>query len=117
MSMREYPTSGFVVKAEALIPLLPITNQQEAREILADWLNEKWSLCDYLGDFLPEHFPRPVEVFELGAEDTPDEEMERGVVYAVFDEDDLYEMVPTSKMQEMDANGAKPQYRNWSTWG
>ena len=117
MSMQDNPSGGFVVKAEALISLLPVENQQEAREILADWLNEKWSLCDYFCDFLPEHFPRPVEVFELGAKDIPDSEMVRGVVYAIFDNDDLYEMVPTAKMQAMEANGVKPQYGSWKFLG
>jgi hypothetical protein len=117
MSMRENPGGGFVAKVEALISLLPVENQQEAREILADWLNEKWSLCDYLCDFLPEHFPRPVEVFMLGDEDTPDGEMERGIVYAIFEEDDLYERVPSAKLKAMEAKGVRPQFSNWTVWG
>ena len=120
MSMRDCPCRGFVVKAVDLIPALRIEYQNEAKELLEE------AACDALHDLftngLPANlpfpqFPRVAEVFRLGDEDTPDEDMEIGELYVRFDEDELFTRKETPQMEALKVMGIEPKECSWSIYG
>jgi hypothetical protein len=115
MGMQENPGSGYVVKVTDLIRLLPDDDQAKALEMMEEFDEE--SICGFLCKSLPDSVLHPVEVFMLGDEDTPCEEMECNILYAILDEDDLFEKVPTTKRQEIVSKGIVPILGNWSMFG
>ena len=118
MSMRENPSSGYVVPLAKLKALLPENKQDEfdgmvlafeegdkSPEELEDWLNDQ--LPDAPGFTL--YYPAD--------EDTVDEQMSKGEWYAVFDEGDLYVLTPRPELLDMQKRGIDPQFSRWSVWG
>jgi hypothetical protein len=115
MGMKENVGSGYIVPVRKLIECLPANKQEEAEEALDNW--SEGGLPEFIEIHLPEQFPQPVELFQLGDEDTPDENMERGEVYAIFDESDLYTKVEKPELKELRRVGIKPSFSNWSIFG
>ena len=115
MSMREFPTSGYVVPLATLKTLLPTDKQEEFENTLEDLDAEE------IGQFLTEHLPKnylpDFTIYRPSDEDTVDEPMEQGEYYAVFDESDLYEKKPTKVHAELIAKGVVPTLSHWSVWG
>jgi len=118
--MRDNPCNGFVMPAVDLIPALRCECREEAKECLEDGDCE--SLLDLFNGGLPANlpcpqFPRVAEVFRLGDEDTPDENMEVGELYVRFDEDELYTRKETPQMEALKLMGIEPKKCNWSVFG
>ena len=112
MSQQEYPNFGYVVKASNLLLLLPSDSRAEFEALLVE---ENFEIAAKL---FREHsnFPEP-HFFRLGDEDTPDEDMERGELYAMFDEDDLFEKKLSLVGESMQQLGVEPKLQRWSIWG
>lgn len=119
MSMQESPCSGYVAKAADLIPL--IVNQRK-RDRAARLLDEERvdELQELLVSCLPRDIPAPESCFVLSDEDTPDDNLEVGVVYAYYDECDLYIKTPTAAMTELTkrlGTGNEPKIAGWTKFG
>lgn len=115
MSMREYPTSGYVVEASKFTDLLPEDQRAAYQEALDDQDTE--SAKNILAEHLPENFPCFSDVYRPAEEDTVDEPMETGGMYVVFDEEDMYVRTPTpGRIALLDA-GLMPDLQHWSVWG
>lgn len=117
MGMRENPGSGFIVPVIQLIQnCLPKDKQAEALDILDTGWNAG-GLPEFLAEHLPDELPQPEELFELADEDTPGDDMEQGVVYARFDESDLYSRMEKPALKELHRLGINPTEASWSIWG
>jgi len=122
MSNREYPNSGYVIRADKLVVLLKEEDRQEYLDALEDGKqdNDFTKAFDILWSQLPEDnlMCMPHTLFMLCDTDTPGENLEYGVVYAVFNENDLYEYIATVNLNKfIDKIGETPQHSNWSIWG
>lgn len=114
MSMNNYANSGYVVKADSLIALLPNTAY---RTEYLNYLND--GDTERALDYLREHAKGqvcPQSIFTY-TEEMEDGNFEVGEHYAVFDMDDLFEMVPNKNMNALQALGITPEYSQWVTWG
>ncbi len=119
MSMREYPSSGYVISLDDLTKILPEALQDRYEELL-DELDDgdvdEEAIAAFLTENLSEKFPA-FNIYRPSDEDTVDEPMEQGKYYAIFDEDDLYEKKPTPEHEAMLKLGIKPEFARWSVWG
>jgi hypothetical protein len=124
MSMREYPTSGYVVPVEQLRKVisgffrLTLDKEQELQTKLDELLEEgdHEQIAEFLNENLPENFPA-CSAYRPSDEDTVDEPMEQGVWYAVFDEDDLYTRRLSEAGEALKKAGVEPALSHWSVWG
>jgi hypothetical protein len=114
MSMREFPTSGYVVPVSDLVKLLTPMEQERIGRLIED--GDRDGIEHYLNDNLPGDFPG-LEVYCPADEDTVDEPMERGIWYAVFDESDLYEKKLSARGEALNKAGVKVVAAHWSVWG
>lgn len=115
MSMRDIPASGYVINGRLLVPTLPQEYQVAATQALDDQDCEAFN--EILNFHLPEVFPDYQQAFLFGDEDTS-EELERGEVYVIFDESDLFVKTPKPELLAFrKAVGKDPEYQRWSVWG
>lgn len=113
MSMRDYPTSGFVVKAIELKKLLPIA-VQEVYE--AAYKDGNWEQMSNLLVNLPTSVPVPEEIY-LHNDESSSEDLENGEIYAIFTFDDLYIKSETEEHKKLRQANIIPQFANWSIYG
>ena len=60
----------------------------------------------------------PSEIFVLTDTDTGDPDMEEGIPYAYFDEEDLYEKREKADLVRLrEAVGEAPTAHSWTIWG
>ena len=112
--MKDTGCSGYVVKASEFTKLLPPEIQPMYEKALAD--NDLEYVDELLDVHAPLSFPTFDSPFILGDEDNTDN-LEKGVVYICFDDDDLYVKQPTPGLEFLQSNGVKPEYERWTTWG
>jgi hypothetical protein len=113
MSMQEIPASGYVVEALTLLPtLIDFQNLYEKAIIEKDLEYAQEILDEYVDDYSPV----PIELFILQDEDYSDS-LEHGIVYALFDDDDLYVKKPTKQLQHIQSLEITPEYERWTVFG
>jgi hypothetical protein len=113
MSMRENPENGYVMEA---IKLKPFLSKWQARR-LAQSIEEGadadvWNL---LLAHLPPNIPKPNCVF-LCDDDFAGDDLQKGIMYVGFDEDDLFVKNETYGMFALKAKGVKPIHANWTVF-
>lgn len=113
MSNHESPNSGYIVPANKLINLLRIEHVAKFQELIED--GEYESAIDYFK--ANSTFPPPIDMFILDDEDTGDENMEHGVVYAEFPEDLLYDKKLSFTGKNMKNMGVEPVHCDWTKYG
>ncbi len=116
MSMKNYSSHGYLVKASELTKLLPTQFQRQYTAAVegGDWEKAKGILDDHFPDQLP-----PVEcVFTMSDDaELDDDQLQKGEVYAQFDETDLFKKVPTLPHANLMVEGIKPIFRSWVDYG
>ena len=130
MSSRAWPASGYVIEAKKLLTLLPEAFRESYRTLLGkrrtgitlladENEDHDWdAITEFLDDHLPSQLPRPESIFQLTDEDFGGAELERGVLYAVFTDDDLYERALRPGAEEMNALlGELPEFHSWTVFG
>ena len=106
--------SGYVVKASDFTPLLPEHLQEKFTQAIADKDTEL--VNEILGENAPEAFPTFESSFMLRDEDEA-ENLTKGEVYICFQDEDLYVQKPNAELLFLVANGIKPEFERWVTWG
>lgn len=95
MSMREYPSSGYII---------PLEDGGCLGTIQA-----------YLLKTLPSVFP-PFYVYQPSDTDTVDESMDQEQYYLVFDEEELFIKLPRNSLKILRNMNLEPNFANWSVW-
>jgi hypothetical protein len=112
MSMKNYNSTGYLLKAREITLLLPA----EVRAVYQDAVdNGDWEGAQGIAQpNWPKHFP-PIEcIFTLDDEaEFEEEDLEKGEMYVQFDESDLYEKKPTVALSNLMVEGVRPVYRRW----
>jgi hypothetical protein len=116
MSNRENPCFGHIVEAAKLAVLLPENQRQAFNGALTNHDFEQ--AVNLLDRFIADGTACPSSIFILTDTDTGDPELEEGVPYAFFDEDDLFEKKETPKLVRLRAViGEQPTAHSWTIWG
>ena len=89
MSNRENPCAGYVIAASKLEVFIPEDQRPAFNDALAEHDFEE--AVKLLDQAIPNDVACPSEIFILSDTDTGDGDLEEGVPYAYFDEEDLYE--------------------------
>jgi hypothetical protein len=114
MGNRHHPGSAYVVPLKDIVPY--VTGSKSVLEDIIQ--NDEWSeLEEFLNENLPEEFPPIAAVYCPSIEDEWDENMEDGVMYVLFDEDDLYEKTPKKGLEFMRNLNINPQFCNYAPYG
>jgi hypothetical protein len=111
--MRNYGNHGHTVKASELTKLLPEDMREEYERLLGegDWEGG----TTFLWEHLPKQYPPP-DLF-LMCDEYESETLERGEVYACWDQKDLFVVTPKQEMMDLAAVGITPELNQWVTWG
>ena len=110
MSMCHVGSSGYTVKVDDLLKIIPTENRKEFAEV-CEFENDE-TILEYLNKILPSQYPKPKSVFIL-QDDDESEELEIGVLYAYFDESSLYVKKLTREGECLVLAGIKPTFNNW----
>ena len=114
MSMQDVPCSGYTVKASAFTPLLPESIRERYTKAIEE---QDWETTDeILNEHMPADFPGYESCFVLGDEDNA-EGLDRGEVYVIFQDEDLFTQVPTRAHDLLRAQGILPEFNRWTLWG
>jgi hypothetical protein len=116
MSNRENPSSGHLIEAAKLAVLIPEDQRAVFNQALADHdFEEAVSMLDQA---VPTDVACPSAIFVLSDTDTGDGDLEEGVPYAYFDEEDLYEKREKSDLIRLrEKIGEAPTAHSWTIWG
>ena len=116
MSNKENPCNGYLIEATKLAVFLSDDRRPAFIECLEDQdFEEALSMLD---QFIPDGVASPSEMFALSDADTGDPELEEGVPYAYFDEDDLYERKEKPDLIRLrEKIGEAPTAHSWTIWG
>ena len=122
MSMRQNPGSGYVVKLddlkEAIIKALPEEEKAKFTKDLDAAIGEPDAVIEALTPSMEGmQLPTPEYVFELAADDEPDDELERHTRYVLFDESELYVRTPTAELTRLKSLKVEPKLHNWAMFG
>ena len=121
MSNKEYPCCGYVLPVSDLRSLIPFGGEMKRFDELLesqDW-GEMREFHDKSRAYSPElwgNIPLPNSCFVLNDEATPNE-LEIGVMYADFDESDLYIKTPTVGLCAMKEKSWDVRLHSWSVYG
>lgn len=116
MGMSESPCSGYTIEVRNLRPSIVEEHRTKFDELLeecdAEGLMKLITEHSIAGSILPE------SVFQLSDEDTGDENMVSGEVYAIYDQSQLYtlQLKPEAKDFEK-LIGPLPTSRSWTIFG
>jgi hypothetical protein len=116
VSNRENPSSGYLIEATKLAVLIPDNHRTAFNNALTDHDFEQ--AVQLLDQFIANGVACPSSIFTLTDTDTGDDELEEGIAYAFFDEDDLYikqERPELIRLREKIGEG--PSAHSWSIWG
>jgi len=116
MSNRENPCNGHLIEAAKLAVLIPDDRRSAFNDALENHdFEEALSILDRA---IPTGVACPTQIFALADTDTGDPEMEEGVPYAYFDEEDLYEMREKPDLVRLrETIGEGPTAHSWTIWG
>ena len=120
--MRENPGSGYVVKLddlkEAIIKVLPEAEKAKFTEDLDAAIGDTDAVIEALAPCMEGmQLPVPEHVFDLGADDEPDDELERNTWYVLFDESELFVRTPTAELTRLKSLKVEPKLHNWAMFG
>jgi hypothetical protein len=116
MSNQENPCAGHLIEATKLAVFLPDDQRVAFNECLEDQDFEE--AVKLLDQFVPDGVACPSAIFVLSDTDTGDGELEEGVPYGYFDEEDLYEKREKSDLIRLrEAVGETPSLHSWTIWG
>lgn len=116
--MNNYANYGYVVKAIDLVPLLKTDGDKNEFREMIDTMEPGYDLEDIEEFFIRnmvDGYPRPC--FFLLNDECESEDLEIGVLYAAFDQSDLFIPVKTPKHNELNYVGVRPEFKQWVTWG
>ena len=116
MSNKENPCAGHLIEATKLAVFLSDDRRPAFIECLEDQdFEEALSMLD---QSIPDGVACPSQIFILIDTDTGDPEMEEGVPYAYFDEEDLFERKERPDLVRLrEAVGEAPTAHSWTIWG
>jgi hypothetical protein len=114
MSNHNYSCHGYTVKASELAPLLPEEHQSLYSTLVSngDWEEAQKMLDDHLPS---KGLPQPY--LFLMEEEYESEDLEIGEMYASWDNNDLFEMVPRPELKALNRKNINPTLSRWVTWG
>lgn len=112
--MQDTACSGHTVKASEFTRFIPHDIQEVFTKAIADQDYEK--VDEILDEHMPTDFPGYESAFVLKDEDNADG-LERGEVYVIFQDEDLFVQTPTRAHDLMKAHGISPEFNRWTTWG
>ena len=116
MSNRENPCAGYLIEASKLEVFLSDNQRTSFNEWLAEHDFDK--AVAMLDQAIPDDVACPTEIFVLSDTDTGDGDLEEGVPYAYFDEEDLYEMREKPDLIRLrEKIGEAPIAHSWTIWG
>ena len=122
MSMRENPSSGYVVKLDdlkaAVLKALPEAKQAQFSNAVEDAGGDGDGLIAALSPYMEGlQLPIPEHVFQLGKDDETDGELDLHQWYVLFDESEIYVRTPTAELTRLKDLKVEPTLHNWATWG
>ena len=110
--MHNYSSHGYLVKASDLTKVLPARFQKEYAAAVDEGDYE--TAMELAEANMPEQLPAPEAIFTLADDaEFDDDELQKGEMYAMFDEGDLYKKVPTVVHSNLIVEGIKPIYHSW----
>jgi hypothetical protein len=112
--MQTTSASGYVVKASAFTNLLPEPLREKFTQAIAD--KDVELVDEILGENAPKEFPSFETSFMLQPEGDADN-LVQNEVYICFQDEDLYVLTPKPELNFLMANGIKPEFERWTTWG
>ena len=116
MSNRENPCSGYLIEASKLAVFLPDDSRRAFNDCLEEHDFDK--ALTILDQAIPNGVACPSQIFILSDTDTGDGDLEEGVPYAFFDEEDLYEMREKPDLIRLrETVGEAPTAHSWTIWG
>ena len=116
MSNRENPSSGYLIEAVKLAVLIPEDQRPAFNDALENLDFEE--AIRLLDQAIPTGVACPSTIFILSDTDTGDGDLEEGVPYAYFDEEDLYEKQEKSDLMRLrEKIGEVPTAHSWTIWG
>ena len=112
--MRDSACSGYTVKASEFTKFIPEPLKERWQKALADG---DWETTDeILNEHMPADFPGYESCFTLNDEDNADN-LERGEVYVIFQDEDLFVQTPTRAHDLMRCQGISPEFNRWTVFG
>ena len=116
MSNRENPCAGYLIEASKLEVFVHPVSRPAFHDALAE--HDFEVVLNVLDQAIPDGVARPSQIFVLSDTDTGDGEMEEGVPYAHFDEEDLYEKREKPDLIRLrEQIGEIPTAHSWTIWG
>ena len=116
MSNRENPSAGYLIEAAKLAVFIPDDRRHAFDETLVEHDFEK--AVKLLDRTIPNGVACPTAIFILSDTDTGDGDLEEGVPYAYFDEEDLYEVREKPDLIRLrEEIGEAPTSHSWTIWG
>jgi hypothetical protein len=116
MSNRENPCAGYLIEASKLEVFLSDNSRPAFHHALEEHDFEE--ALKVLDQAIPDDVACPTEIFILSDTDTGDVDLEEGVPYAYFDEEDLYEMREKPDLIRLrETIGETPAAHSWTIWG
>lgn len=125
MSMSAYPAFGYLMKLEDFLDKLsPAIKSAKGKKALTNLLSDLNEGLDDEDEALAvvqelcneADLLAPANVFHLGDEDFPCE-LETGVEYVGWREDDLYIAKPSEALKALKKAGIEPFFESWAYWG
>ncbi len=124
MSMRENPSSGYVIELsklqEATLKLLPDGQKDKFLSDLQKAVasNDREEIIGTMAQYMKRaRLPEPESAFILGQDDESDGELEKGVWYLTFAQSDLYSMQPKPELLKLQELDAEPTIHSWAQFG
>jgi hypothetical protein len=116
MSNKENPCAGYLIEAAKLEVFVHPVSRPAFHDALEE--HDFEAVIKVLDQAIPENVARPSQIFILSDTDTGDGDMEEGVAYAYFDEEDLYEMREKPDLIRLrETIGEAPTAHSWTIWG
>ena len=114
MGMRHYGNHGYTVKASELIVTMPGEHQDRFKTLVeeGDW-EEAQNMID---EHLTVDIPIPY-LFVMSDETHDSDGLEMGEMYAVWDTDELFEMIPLTGLELLKQQNINPELNNWVSYG
>ena len=114
MSNRENPCAGHLIEAAKLSVFIPDDRRPAFDNALREHDFEE--AVKLLDQAIPDGVACPSAIFVLSDTDTGDGDLEEGVPYAYFDEEDLYERREKSGLMQLrEKIGEVPTAHSWRT--
>lgn len=114
MSMQDTACSGYTVKASAFTKFIPESLREQFTKAIEEQNAEL--VDEILNEHLPAEFPGYESAFTLKDEDNADA-LEKGEVYVIFQDEDLFIQTPTREAEALRAAGIIPEFNRWTSWG